>query len=457
MKRDFSNFKSFIYGKKVAVVGIGVSNTPLIKMLVNLGAKVTACDKKNDIGELGEEFSNIGVNLKLGEDYLEGVLYSEVVFRTPSLLPTNEYLIKAREKGIVVTSEMEEFIKYCPCKIFGVTGSDGKTTTTTLIGEMLKKQGYRVFVGGNIGTPLFTEIENINKDDFVVIELSSFQLMDIDISPEVSVITNLSPNHLDYHRNMEEYVDAKKNIYKYQNENGIVILNRDNDITNSMTNEIKGKTRLFSLKDKEVFSHLEGEALICEGKSVCSLEDIVLPGMHNVENLLAAFSAVSDLVTIDTMREIATSFKGVEHRIEFVREINKVKFYNDSIASSPARTIAGLKSFKQKVILIAGGYYKNIPFEELAAEGLERIKILILMGNTKKMIKEAFEKEAKRRNKEINIIEAESLEDAVSKAYQTSEPNDIVTMSPACASFDMFKNFEVRGNAFKDIVNNLAE
>lgn len=455
MKENFNEFKKFIKDKKVAVVGIGVSNVPLIRMLIELGAKVTACDKKVDIGELHDEFIKLGVKLNLGDSYLDEILQCEVVFRTPSMLPSNEYLKLAMDKGIYVTSEMAEFIKYCPCKIFGVTGSDGKTTTTTLIGELLKKQGYNVYVGGNIGTPLFSEIENIKNDDYVVIELSSFQLMDINDSPNISVITNLSPNHLDIHKDMEEYVLAKKKVFINQNKEDVIILNRDNELVLSMKTEINAKLRLFSLIDQEVYAYLDDSKLICNGSPVCNIEEVKLQGMYNIENLLAAFCAVGDFVSNETMKVVATSFIGVEHRNEFVREIRGIKFYNNSIASSPSRTIASLRSFNQKVILIAGGADKKIPFEQLAVEGIDRIKIAVLMGNTKTKIKEAFELEMKRRNIELLIIEAVTFEDAIYTAYENAQVGDIITLAPACTSFDRFKNFEERGLLYKKIVNSL--
>lgn len=455
MKPSFDEFKGFIKNKDVAVVGIGVSNTPLIKMLVRLGARVTACDKKEDLGELENELNSLGVKLYLGKNYMEGVLGCSVIFRTPSLRPDNEYLQEAKNNGAYITSEMQEFLKYCPAKVFGITGSDGKTTTTTLAAEMLKANGNRVFLGGNIGTPLFDKIEEINSSDFVVVELSSFQLMDCNISPDIAVITNISPNHLDIHKDMEEYINSKKNIFKHQDINGIVVLNRDNEITYSLKNEVKNNVRMFSIKNNDAFAYLQGEDLIIDGTKVCEINEVKLPGMHNIDNLLTAFCTVYGYASIDSMRLVATSFTGVEHRMEFVREINGVKIYNDAIGTSPTRTINNLKHFKQNVILIAGGYDKNIPFDELAREGFSSVKTLVLMGMTKDKIRKAFEDEMKVRNKNIPIIIVDSLEDAVNKSLAAANPGDVITLSPACAAFDMFKNFDEKGKKFKEIVMNI--
>ncbi|KZL93138.1 UDP-N-acetylmuramoyl-L-alanine--D-glutamate ligase [Clostridium magnum] len=458
MKKNFDIFKKFIRGKKTAVVGIGISNTPLIDFLVQLGAQVSAFDRKkeNELGETAIEFRKKGVNLVLGEDYLDNLKGFEVIFKTPSMRIDSPALVKAKEEGSYITSEMEEFVRYCPAKIYGITGSDGKTTTTTLVYNMLKEQGYKTWVGGNIGTPLFTNIEEMSMDDRVVLELSSFQLMTMNVSPEISVITNLSPNHLDIHKDMDEYVEAKKNIFKYQEESGLLILNQDNELTNSMTEEANGETYLFSIrKDVVQGGCFKNNKLYINEEAVCDLNEIKLKGMHNVENLLAAFCAVSGDVEIKNMRKVATTFAGVEHRCEFVREIGGVKYYNDSIASSPSRTLAGLNAFEKPVILIAGGYDKKIPFEPLAEEGYHKIKILILIGATKYKIKEAFENFVRDKDIELPIIIEDTLESAIYKAREIASSGDIVTLSPACASFDMFANFEIRGNVFKDIVGKI--
>ncbi|MBI6872976.1 UDP-N-acetylmuramoyl-L-alanine--D-glutamate ligase [Clostridium aciditolerans] len=458
MKKDFNDFKGFIKGKKTAVVGIGVSNRPLIDFLLKLGAKVSAFDKKDEdqLGETAAELKKKGVQLVLGEGYLDKLKGFDVVFKTPSMRIDSPALINAKEEGAYITSEMEEFVKYCPAKIYGVTGSDGKTTTTTLVYNILKEHGYKTWVGGNIGTPLFSKIEDMSYTDRVVLELSSFQLMTMNVSPEVAIVTNLSPNHLDMHKGMDEYVDSKKNIFKYQSNTDLLVLNRDNDLTSSMNKEARGRLMQFSIENYiEEGAFFNDNKLYLNGEVVCLLKEIQLKGMHNVENLLAAFCAVSDDVSIEAMRKVATTFSGVEHRCEFVQEIKGIKYYNDSIASSPSRTVAGLRAFEKPVILIAGGYDKKIPFEPLAEEGYSKIKVLILVGATRYKIKDAFDKVIKDKNIKLPIIIENSLEDAVNRAQEIAEEGDIVTLSPACASFDMFPNFEARGNKFKEIVNNL--
>jgi len=458
MKKDFREFKDFIKGKRTAVVGLGVSNRPLIDFLIGMGAAVSGFDKKNEseFPEVAAELKAKGVILMLGERYLDNLTGYDVVFKTPGMRIDCEALSRASAEGAVITSEMEEFVRYCPAKVFGITGSDGKTTTTSLIYSMLKEEGHNTWVGGNIGTPLFTRIEEMKANDKVVLELSSFQLMTMNVSPEVAVITNLSPNHLDMHKGMEEYVWAKENIYRYQSESDLLVLNRDNEITYGMMPKAPGRVMLFSTKEKPAEgAWFEDGSLYLKGEKVCEKNEMILKGMHNVENLLAAFCAVCEDVHVETMRKVATTFSGVEHRCEFVRELDGVKYYNDSIASSPSRTVAGLAAFEKPVILIAGGYDKKIPFEPLAEQGLEHIKTLVLVGATKEKIKAAFDNEFKKRGYSIPVIMADTFEEAVSKAKEAASTGDIVTLSPACASFDMFVNFEKRGNAFKEIVNNL--
>ncbi len=457
MKKDFQEFKDYIKNKKVAVVGIGVSNIPLINFLLKLGANVSAFDKKTaeQLGDVYSDFKKKGVELILGEGYLDKLTGYEVVFKTPSMRIDSEALQRAKAEGAYITSEMEEFIRYCKGKIYGITGSDGKTTTTTIISKLLMEQGYKTWVGGNIGTPLFAQIEEITDKDMVVLELSSFQLMTIDSPIDVAICTNLAPNHLDMHKDMQEYIDAKKNIFLHQTDKGILVVNESNDITRSFKSEAKGEVRTFSSKVTNTDAYYSEGYLYIDGEKVCAKDNIVIKGMHNVENYLAAFIATKDDVSKEAMKKVAETFNGVEHRCELVRTIDGVKYYNDSIASSPTRTLAGLRAFDTKVILIAGGYDKHIPFEPLANEGYPYIKELILLGVTKEKIANVFKDLKERTGHEVPITFVNDLKEAVYKAKELAVPGDIVTLSPACASFDMFPNFAVRGNKFKEIVNEL--
>ncbi|MBU5592075.1 UDP-N-acetylmuramoyl-L-alanine--D-glutamate ligase [Clostridium sp. MSJ-4] len=457
-KKEFKEFKSYIKGKNVAVVGVGVSNIPLINMLVDIGAKVTAFDKKTEeqLGTIVEEFEKKNVKFQLGEGYLDKLSGFDVVFKTPSMRIDSEALLRVKEEGAYITSEMEEFVRYCPAKIYGVTGSDGKTTTTTIIYNLLKEEGYNTWVGGNIGTPLFSKIEDMKPNDRVVIELSSFQLMTMDVCPEVAIVTNITPNHLDVHKGMEEYIQAKKNIFANQGASGVVILNRENEITYSIRDEVEGRVKLFSSKRViEDGAYYENETIYIKGKAICERKDMVIKGLHNIENYMAAFLAVEEEVSKDAMIKVFKNFSGVAHRNEFIREVRGTKYYNDSIGSSPTRTLATISVFEKPVILIAGGYDKAIPFEPLAEKGYDKVKALVLLGVTKGKIKAVFEKVKSEKSLELPIYEVNSLEEAVNKARSISKDGDSVVLSPACASFDMFPNFEVRGNKFREIVNTL--
>ena len=445
--------------KTVAVIGIGVSNTPLLRLLLENGIAVTACDKRDraDLGELADELEQLGAKLQLGEDYLEG-LDQDVIFRTPGMRPDVPQLLRAKENGSVITSEMEVFFDVCPCSIIAVTGSDGKTTTTTMIAELLRAAGRTVHVGGNIGNPLLAQAGEMNPDDNVVLELSSFQLMTMQKSPHIAVITNLSPNHLDMHKGMEEYVASKENLFLHQSADDVAIFNLDNDITREQGTRAVGEVRYFTrrsetengvfLRGDEIIRRKDGEETV-----VMTVQDIKLPGIHNVENYMAAVAAVEGLVDDETIRQFARTFGGVEHRIELVRTLRGVRYYNDSIASSPSRTIAGLRSFKEKVILIAGGYDKNIPFDVLGPEVVEHVKLLILCGATAEKIRAAVESAPEYQPGKPEILMVSPFQKAVETARDRAEEGDVVTLSPACAAFDQFKNFMERGKTYKAIVN----
>lgn len=456
---DIKHFWDNISNKKIALCGIGVSNTPLIMNFLEKGARVYACDRRSreQIGELADKIEAAGAELRLGEGYLDE-LEVDIIFRTPGMSFYLPELTAARKKGIAVTSEMEVFFDLCPATIFAVTGSDGKTTTTTLIAEMLKAQGKTVHVGGNIGNPLLPEIDNIKPEDFVVVELSSFQLISMRKSPDVAVVTNVAPNHLDVHKDMDEYVEAKKNIILHQNAFSRTVLNHDNEITYGFRDFVRGQSLGFSMEkrvkngawlDSKGVLHMSYRGI---DAPIMNKKDITILGDHNVENYLTAISAVWGYVSAENIRKVAKEFAGVEHRIEFVREVDGVKYYNDSIASSPTRTIACLKAFDEKIILLAGGYDKHIPFEPMTPYVVEKVKTLYLCGPTAEAIEKAVKADPDYKEGCPEIIRTANLGEAIELARKSAKEGDLVALSPACASFDAFPNFAARGKFFKEKV-----
>lgn len=450
---NIEDYKKSVKDKKIAVIGIGVSNRPLIRFLKEAGAEVTAYDKrtKEELGEIFDEMEKIGVKTVLGENYLDNI-DGEIVFKTPGLRFDNPALLAAKEKGAKITSEMEVFFDVCPCRIVAVTGSDGKTTTTTLISKILEKSGYKVWLGGNIGKPLLCDAENMSPSDIAVLELSSFQLHTMQKSPHIAVITNITPNHLDMHKDYSEYIDAKKNIMRYQKESDRLIVNASNEETAKIAKEAKGELSDFSSK-KDAYITLKDDEIVRGGKPVLKISDIKIPGMHNVENYMAAIGAVEGLASDEAILEVAKTFGGVEHRIELVRVLDGVKYYNSSIDSSPNRTINTLKVFKDKVILIAGGKDKGIPYDDLGKPLAEKVKVLILIGKTSDKIEAALK--SYKENNDVKVIKCTSYDEVVKTAHSTAKEGDVVLLSPASTSFDMFSNFEERGNLFKKLVNEL--
>lgn len=450
-------FKYNVAGKNITVIGIGISNLPLIKYLVSLGANVTACDRRSaeDLGENYTELENLGVKFNLSDGYLNN-LSGDMIFKTPGMRYDVPELLKAKKNGSIVTSEMEVFFDVCPSHIIAVTGSDGKTTTTTLIHKMMTDAGYKTWLGGNIGNPLLTDTEKMKENDWVILELSSFQLHTMRKSPEIAVITNISPNHLDMHKDYKEYIDAKKNIMLYQNEGDTLIVNADNQVTADIGKSANGAVKYFS-RNGMADVYLDGNIIKRGIVEILNIKDIKIPGMHNVENYMAAIAAVSGLVSKDVIVNVAKTFGGVEHRIELVRTLDGVKYYNSSIDSSPNRTINTLRVFPNKVIMIAGGKDKGIPYDEIGPALAEHVKVLILIGATSDKIQEALDAEINKtgNGKDIEVIRATSYENAVNTARSKAHDGDVVLLSPASTSFDMFRNFEERGNLFKKIVNKL--
>lgn len=454
MSCAFETYFESLKGKKIAVFGLGVSNRPLVRLLLEFGCDVLGCDRtpreKLDAEVL--ELEAAGCKLSVGDGYLDH-LDADLVFRTPGMHPGNPALEDLRSKGAEVTSEMEVFFEVCPCTILAVTGSDGKTTTTTLISEMLKAAGKTVWVGGNIGAPLLPRVREMKPEDYAVVELSSFQLMDMKRSPHIAVVTNLAPNHLDIHKDMDEYVEAKKTIFRYQGREDILVVNADNAITASFKGN--GVTKTFSRQGRDAYVRVVGDTITRGGVPVLKKGDILIPGEHNVENYMAAIAAVDGLVDDETIRQVAKTFGGVEHRIELVRVKDGVRYYNDSIASSPSRTIAGLRSFPEKVILIAGGYDKHIPYDVLGPEICAHVKLLVLGGATGPKIRAAVEDCPDYRPGCPEIVDCVDFTAAVKSAAAAARSGDVVLMSPASAAFDQFKNFMARGKYFKDMVMEL--
>ena len=455
MKTQFDMYFDSLRGKRIVVLGLGVSNRPLVRLQLSYGCQVTGCDK-TPREKLDKEILALekqGCKLQVGEGYLDD-LTADIVFRTPGMHPENPALAALRNNGAKVTSEMEIFFELCPCPIIAVTGSDGKTTTTTLIAEMLKAADKTVWLGGNIGTPLLDRCTQMKKEDFAVVELSSFQLMDMTRSPHIAVVTNLAPNHLDMHKDMQEYVDAKKNIFLHQDREDKLILNADNEITSAFKGI--GTTRFFArVHELEQGVCLNGDEIVRDGKPVLNVRDILIPGVHNIENYMAAILAVEGLVDDETIRSVARTFGGVEHRIELVRVKDGVRYYNDSIASSPTRTIAGLRSFPEKVLLIAGGYDKHIPYDVLGPVICKHAKAVFLNGATADKIRIAVENASEYTPGHPELVNCADFTDAVHKSVAAAKEGDVVLMSPASAGFDQFKNFMERGKYFKKLIMEL--
>ena len=453
------------YGRtKVAFIGVGVSNFESALLFLNRGMDVTVLDRddRSKLAKSAEILEARGAKFVCGAKYLDNLCDFDIVIRSPGVYFKKPQLQTAIKQGVVVISEMELFFDFCPCKIIGITGSDGKTTTTTLVANMLRQEGYNVHVGGNIGKALLPEIDRVSESDLAVVELSSFQLISMRRSPNISVITNISPNHLDIHGDMHEYISAKRGVVLHQTGFDSLVLNLDNQLSNSQELLARGFVKKFSRKqsvDNGAFFDAQTQKIYFarNGKvePVLDRSDIRLPGMHNVENYLAAVSAVYEMVSPESIKAVARGFAGVRHRIEFVREKDGVMWYNDSIATSPTRTIAGLKCFDGNVLLIAGGYDKNFDYDCLAVHILKKVKVLILMGNTSKKIETAVKNNNYYNKDQLKVFNVENMDQAVKLASELARVGDMVYLSPASASFDLYDNFQQRGDHFVNLVKNL--
>ncbi len=459
---NIEEFNCFIKGKSVALVGAGISNISSLDFFLCRGARLTVRDKNEHLEEATLSLlREKNIPTVLGEGYLDA-LSEDIILRSPGIRPDLPEFAAACGKGALLTSEMEIFLSLCPAKKYAVTGSDGKTTTTTLIAKLLEEEKNRVgapgkvYLGGNIGTPLLPFLDKMSENDAAVVELSSFQLFDMSAHIDSAVITNITPNHLNWHTDMNEYIAAKAKIFEGQNASERLVLNFENDITRSFANEAKSEVTLFSSK-RELSGRAaylcEDDIIYSDGERktrIMSRADIKIPGLHNVENYLAAISAVWGEVSAESIINVAKNFGGVEHRIELVGELGGVKYYNSSIDTSPTRTAAALNSFSEKLIVIVGGYDKKIPLEPLAPLLSDRAKFIVCTGATGEKIKAIMEDFGYPRE---NIVYHSGFDDAVSAAAARAVRGDTVILSPACASFDAFKNFAARGDRFKEIVH----
>lgn len=471
-KQYFDSLK----GKKVAFVGMGVANVPCAEFLAKQGITVYACDKRDReyIGkDICERLDALGVNFSLGDDYLSVLPDMDLVFRSHGILPfQNPWIGECIERGQKVTTEMEVFFKLCPSKIFAVTGSNGKTTTTTLITNMLREQGYKVYLGGNIGKALMPELETITENDIAVVELSSFQLLtmgNMKDTPDVAVVTNIECTHQDHHISLDEYVDAKRNVLIYQNSDCRTVLNADcdysigNRVYHDMRYDIRGKLSEFSIQhpvERGAYMNENGEIIYKDGDDetyVMNKDDIRILGSHNIENYCAAISAVWGYVDKENMLKVARNFAGVEHRIEFVREFDGVKYYNDSIATSPSRVISGLRAFGRKIIVIMGGSDKGNDMSEMVPDIFKYVKLLVLNGATADKIYDTVVNYDGYKESGLEIVKTDNLENALKEAKAKAQKGDIVSLCPACPAFDQFKTFEYRGRKFKELVNGFGE
>ena len=463
--KKLEKFENEIKGKKIAVIGIGVSNIPLIDYLYEKKAEATIFDDREKLNdEIMQKIKKYNFKYFLGKGNLSNLNGFYMIFRAPSCLPTKPELEEERKRGAIITTEIEQLMKIAPCKIIGITGSDGKTTTTTLTHKVLKEAGYNCYLGGNIGIPLFTKLKEIKPEDIIVLpediivlELSSFQLMGMDISPEISAITNITPNHLNIHKDYEEYIEAKKNIFKFQDENGILVINADNEITNNFQKEANGKVILFSSEKKLENGFIVDEGIIKEcndgiRKHIIDTKELKIQGIHNYQNVCTVLALTKTLVDTEDAIETIKNFTGVEHRLELVRTLDNVEWYNDSASTTPTRGISALNAINKEIVLIAGGADKNLDYTPIAKPIIEKVKSLILIGQTATKIFDAVKKELEVQQKELDIHMCESLKQSIDLAKRLAKSGQVVLFSPASTSFDMFKNMYDRGDKFKEEV-----
>ncbi|MGA9348878.1 MAG: UDP-N-acetylmuramoyl-L-alanine--D-glutamate ligase [Anaerolineae bacterium] len=466
--KSVESYSPLFKGKRVTIIGLAREGTALARFLAEQGAIVTVSDlkKEEELQENVARLKGLPIRFVLGGHPGEILTQTDVLFLSPGVPLEAPILTEARRRGIPISSETKLFTELCPAPIIGITGSSGKTTTVSLVGRMLKASGFRTWVGGNIGQPLIGHLGKIEPTDKVVMELSSFQLEIMEWSPAIAAILNITPNHLDRHPSMEAYTEAKLNILRFQQPGDVAVLGYDliKDHGSRITHH-ESRVLSFSLSEEvEQGAFLrDGDIILRLGDTeqpVCPVDKVKLLGRHNLENVLAAcvIAAVAG-ASRQAMANVATTFEGVEHRLELVREIGGVRYYNDSIATSPERTVAALRSFDQPIVLLAGGRDKHLPWDEMARLTLQKARRLILFGEAAPIIEEAIRVSSLEFRVPMDlgrlVHRCQSLDEAVEVAAEEAKPGDVVLLSPGGTSFDAFRDFVKRGERFRQLVKAL--
>lgn len=446
-------------GKKIAILGLGVEGRDLAQYLLKKGAQITVFDQKSvvELGTIHRQLSKKGVSFRLGKDYLKEALKDfNFIFRSPGFYPYLPEIVQAKKEGAIISSATKLFFNLCPGKIIGVTGTKGKGTTATLIYRILKEAGKEVFLAGNIGEPMLALLPKLTKESWVVLELSSFQLIDLDKSPYLAVVLFITSEHLDYHKNTKEYIQAKSSIVRYQTKKDYAVFNLDNSTSASFAKLTPAKTFFFSRHKKTNGAYVQKEKIYLDQELIGSVKQLKLIGPHNWDNVCAATTAGYLVgVGMNSIKKAIFKFKGLEHRLEPVEEVRGVKFYNDSFSTTPETTIAAIKSFKKPIILIAGGSEKGSDYSQLGKEiSQSPVKALVLIGEMAERIKETCLRAG---YKGEIAFRPKNMKEAVQQAFNQAQVGEVILLSPACASFDMFENYKDRGKQFKKYVQALKE
>ena len=457
-------------GKKVIVIGAARQGTALSRYLASKGAQVILTDM-HSLDELPAnlpDLEKLGIQLRLGGHPLELLEGADLVCVSGGVPLTIPFIQAAMQRGIPLSNDSQIFLEACPAQVIGITGSSGKTTTTALVGLMaqkyfeMKQNGHRAWVGGNIGNPLIEQVDQIDEDDLVVLELSSFQLELMTRSPQIAAILNITPNHLDRHGSMQAYIAAKSRILRFQHAGDVAILNRDDPGSWSLAEHLKSDLISFGFQkpdSKQNGTYIYKDAIWLqlgrESLKMLPLEWIQLPGRHNIANVLAACAiAAAASLALPAIQTAIEEFTGIPHRLEFIRNINGADWYNDSIATAPERTMAAIEAFEGPLVLLLGGRDKNLPWDDLAQLIHQRVRAVVLFGEAAGLIEKALG--AVKKGETLQVISrCNTLEEAVQAAAKLAQPGDTVLLSPGCTSFDAFKDFEERGEYFRKLVNAL--